>query len=461
MTESTPPGEVEQLKAENERLRAAVDEEGRKYRRGRRLRRYTAAVLAFLSALLLVLGVVTGWSSRTALDTDRFVSRVGPIIDQPAVKTAVSTEISDQLIAVLDLQDRIKPVLPPNLQFVAGPIAAGAEDVVRNQVTKVVESPQFRTVWYAALRLAHEATIKVLTGSAANVQVVNGKLVINLIGVVNLVLQNLDEVLPSLFGTAVSLQIPDNLPVDQIRALVEKYLGVTLPPNFAEIPVMDASSLEAARTGYHIINLSVVLVLVLTLVAFVLALVASTDRRRTLLQFGLWLTGITTAVFFVLRGLTNSTLDTISDPVLRPAAVAGVHELFSSLRGFAILLFWVGILLALAMYLIGPGSFPVWLRRETVRGWHWLVDRGRYVASHEGYAGWVQEHLDPLRIGGGVVAALLLLFLQSWTALIVIGVLLVLYEVAVTLWARSAPAAIQGEEAPESVVEAAQHSDVP
>jgi hypothetical protein len=103
----------------------------------------------------------------------------------------------------------------------------------------------------------------------------------------------------------------------------------------------------------------------------------------------------------------------------------------------------------------------VWLRRETARGWHWLRDRGRYVATHEGYAGWVEEHLDALRIGGGVLAALLLIFLQSWTALIVIAVLLVLYEVAVTLWARSAPAAIQGEDAPESVVEASEHSDVP
>ena len=266
MTEATPD-EVEQLKAENERLRAAVDEEGRKQRRGRRLRRYTAAVLAFLSAFLLVLGVITGWSSRTALDTDKFVSRVGPIIDQPAVRTAISTEITDQLNQVLDLQNRIKTVLPPNLQFVAGPIASGAQGVISDQVTKVVNGPRFREVWYQALRLAHEATIKLLTGSNANVQVVNGKLVINLIGVVNLVLQNLDEVLPSVFGSAISLQIPDNLPVDQIRALVEKYLGVTLPPNFAQIPVMDASSLEAAQTGYHIINTSVILVLVLTLLA--------------------------------------------------------------------------------------------------------------------------------------------------------------------------------------------------
>jgi hypothetical protein len=262
------------------------------------------------------------------------------------------------------------------------------------------------------------------------------------------------------FGTAVSLQVPDNLPVDQIRSLVEKYLGVTLPPSFAEIPVMDASSLESAQTGYHIINLSVILVLVLTLVAFVLALLASTDRRRTLLQFGLWLAGITAVVFFALRALTNGTLATIKDPVLRPAATEGVHELFSSLRGFAILLFWIGLVLAVVMYLVGPGRYARWLRTTVARGWHWLVGKTRYVATHEGYAGWVAEHVDPLRIGGGIVAAVLLIFLSSWTALIVIGVLLVLYEVGVTIWARSAPGGRDYQEV-EPLVGSGSERDVP
>jgi hypothetical protein len=39
-----------------------------------------------------------------------------------------------------------------------------------------------------------------------------------------------------------------------------------------------------------------------------------------------------------------------------------------------------------------------------------------------------REHLDPLRIGGAVVAGVLLLFFSSWSGLFVIAVLLGLYE---------------------------------
>ena len=99
------------------------------------------------------------------------------------------------------------------------------------------------------------------------------------------------------------------------------------------------------------------------------------------------------------------------------------------------------------MYLAGPGRFPTALRRWVVTGAGWTRDRVRAIAADEGYAAWVARWLDPLRIGGVVVAAVLLLWLSSWTALFVVGVLLVLYEVGVTLYARSTPAAVAEEEA--------------
>src|SRR5205823_6072106 len=124
---------------------------------------------------------------------------------------------------------------------------------------------RFRTAFYTALRVSHQQVIRLLSGSRQNVQIVDGKVVVDLIGIVNLVLQNLSSQLPTVFGNAVSLQVPDNLPLDRVRALVQQYLGVSLPADFAAVPVMDASSLEAARTGYTVINLSILLLVVVTL----------------------------------------------------------------------------------------------------------------------------------------------------------------------------------------------------
>jgi hypothetical protein len=321
------------------------------------------------------------------------------------------------------------------------------DDVVRKQVTKFVDSPLFTRVWLAALRLSHQAVVKTLTENSNSVQVVNGKVIVDLIPVVQQVLANLQSQLPTIFGTAVSLQIPDNLPVAQIRSLVQQFLGVQLPPSFAEIPIMNASDLESARTGVRVINLSVILVLLGALLALVLALLASVNRRRTLLQIGLWTAIITATVFFTLRTITDQAIAQVGDATLRPAVTAGVRELFSSLRGWAAILFWTGLLLALVLYLAGPGRFPRALRGRTAAAWGWSSARVRAVAADEGIASWVARNLDPLRIGGVVLAALLLVWLSSWTALVIIGVLLVLYEVGVTLYARSTPLAAAEAEA--------------
>lgn len=431
--------EVERLRLENERLKAEVAEAHAPGVPRRRLRRWTAAGLAFLTALLLVLTVVAGWTSRTALDTDKFVARVGPVIDQPEVRAAVSTELTNELVTALSLQTRLQPLLPDKLTFLAGPIAAGAEQLVGRAVTRVVNGPAFHKVWYAALTLSHQQVVRALTGSNASVQIINGEVVVDLTQVVTLVLQNLSAQLPTIFGTAVSLQIPDNLPIDQVRSLLSTYLGVQLPDSFARIPVLDATALEQARTGVKVINLSVVLLVVLTVLALILAILASVNRRRTLLQVGLWSVVLTALVFFAARAVTASAIASIHDDVLRPAIQVAVRELFSSLRGLAALIFWVGLVLAVVMYLAGPGRFPVWLRAKVGVGVGWTTTRVREIGASEGYASWTARHLDALRVGGAVVAALLLLWLSSWTALLVIAIVLALYEVGVTLYARSTP----------------------
>jgi hypothetical protein len=51
--------------------------------------------------------------------------------------------------------------------------------------------------------------------------------------------------------------------------------------------------------------------------------------------------------------------------------------------------------------------------------------------------GWIAAHVDTLRVGGVVVAAVLGLLLSSWTSLLVIAVVLTAYEVLVTVVGRS------------------------
>lgn len=432
--------EAQRLAAENARLRAELAAATPTASR-RRVRRTIAAFLAGLTAVLLVVGVVANWTSQTALNTDKFVARVGPVAEDPTVRAALATELGDQLVNVLDLPTRVGNVLPDNLRVLAGPISSGMETVVRRSVTKLVDSEQFIQLWYAALRLAHTQVVTVLTGSNEPVQVVNGRVVVNLLGVVGQVLNQLEQDVPAIFGSAVLSQIPDNLPLDQVRPLVSRLLGIDLPKTFALVPVIDQSSLETARQGIRIVNLSVILVLLGALLSFVLALVTSVNRRRTLVQIGLATAVLTAVVFFAARALTSAAIANVGDVTLRPVVQAASRELFSSLRGLGALLFWVSLALALVAYLVGPGRAPRAVRGWAATGYRWSSEQVQAVAANEGYASWVARNMDPLRIGGVAVAAVLLLILSSWTALVVIGILLVLYEVGVTLYARSTPAA--------------------
>ena len=397
--------------------------------RKRRLRSVGAAVLAGLTAILLVVSVVASWTSGTALNTENFVNRISPVIDEPAVRTAVATELGNELVAVLHVQDRLSPVLPSNLQFLSAALATGVERVVREQVTKVVDSNAFHNIWVAALSLSHQQVVRTLTGSGAPRQVYNGKIYVNLVGVVVQVVQNLQNQLPTIFGTALAQRIPDTLTADALRALLSKALGVDLAATFASVPILDANALDQARKGIKVINLAVVLVIALALVAFAAAVWLSQRRRRTVVQIGLLTAGLTGVLFFAVRGLTRSAISGISNDTLRPAAASATRVVLSSLRHQAIALFVVALVLALVAYVVGSSRSATALRGQAVRGW----------TAHNELA---TTNLDALRIGAAVVAAVVLLLWTSWTALLVVAVLLAAYEIGVTLLARRAGVAV-------------------
>ena len=238
-------------------------------------------------------------------------------------------------------------------------------------------------------------------------------------------MQNLQNQLPTIFGTALAQYIPDNLTADALRLLLSKALGVDLAATFASVPILDATALDQARKGIKVINLAVVLVIALALLAFAAAVWLRARRRRTLVQIGPLTAGLTGVLFFVVRGLTRSAVSGISDDTLRPAAASTTRVLLSSLRQEAIALFVVALVLALVAYVVGSSRSATALRGQAARG---------STAHNE----LVTTNPDALRIGAAVVAAIVLLLWTSWWALLIVAVLLAAYEIAVTVIARQA-----------------------
>jgi hypothetical protein len=142
----------------------------------------------------------------------------------------------------------------------------------------------------------------------------------------------------------------------------------------------------------------------------------------------------------ILRAVRSQLLEQVPSELYRDGIGAAVTIVFAQLRTRGIQLIWIGAILAVLMYLIGPGRGPTWLRRHAAIGARALGrgarTGGRAVATHG--PGWTARYLDVLRVGGIAVAVVLALILSSWTSLLVVAVVLAAYELLVTLVGRSA-----------------------
>ncbi|HSR24704.1 MAG TPA: hypothetical protein VLW53_14210, partial [Candidatus Eisenbacteria bacterium] len=217
------------------------------------------------------------------------------------------------------------------------------------------------------------------------------------------------------------------------------------------ITIYKGKELKAAQDAVVAFKKGVLALVIGSFVLLALALAVSPQRRRTTLQLGVWLAIFTVALTTVLRGVRDQVLGKVPAGVYRDGASSAMHIVFTTLRQRGTQLIWLGIIIALVAYLVGPGRGAVAVRSWTARGARAVAGATRRAAGAtvaEG-PGFARAHLDALRIGGVVVAALIVLLSLSWTGLLVVAIVLAAYEVLVTLVAGSAPApAVAGGEVP-------------
>src|SRR5205085_5544292 len=175
--------------------------------------------------------------------------------------------------------------LPPKVAFIAGPITNAVHGFVQDQVQTIIQSPQFTAFWRTAVLFSSTQAVDVLRGHTGTVSVQNGTVTLNLIPVVNNALKEVQARASELLGRSVTLPtITAGMVPAEARAKLEQALGITLPPNFAQIVIFRSSSLEAAQTAVRIFDRSVWALAILSLIFILLALVLSDRKRRTVLQ---------------------------------------------------------------------------------------------------------------------------------------------------------------------------------
>jgi hypothetical protein len=439
---AAPQGESpEEIKAELERVTAERDEleakvEKLKEPKRHRLRRIFAPILVALAVLVFTVTVPAAWGARTVLNTDRYVATVEPLAEDPAVQQAIATRLTDAVFSTLDVQGVISNALAAigeRATLLAGPLTNALRGFVQDQVLKVVQSDAFETFWVAANRFVHTQVLAVLRGETDTVSVVEGKVLLNLVPLVNLALASIERVSSDLVGGAVTLPTirPGELASTAIPKL-EQALGVDLPDNYAQIPVYDSNDLEALQKALYVSERILILLLILIPILVAAALWVSTRRRRTLIQLA---AGAAIGLVIV-RRVAIISRDNLFENVSaqrHPAVRVLTDTLMDSLFRYTGILLAIVLLTLVIALITGPYPWAVSLRA-------WVGDLGRGVAGslrgervdETGRAAWLRQHRDGLMLGGGVVALVCLFLLDlSFLGFAILTIVLVLYELAV------------------------------
>ena len=441
--------ELERVKAERDDLAHQVEAlESETPPKRHRTRRILAAVLVVLTVLVFTVTVPAAWGARTVLNTDRYVATVAPLADDPAVQESIARKVTAQVFEALNVEGVISEALASigdRATVLAGPLTTALRGFVQEQVLRVVQSDAFDTFWTEANRFVHTQVVEILKGNEEQVSVVEGKVLLNLVPLINLALVQIQGVAGDLIGRDVTLpQIDPDTPRSEAVNRIEQALGVNLPDDYGSIEVYDAGSLAALQQALYTFQRLLILLLILIPVLVAVTLLVSTRRRRTLIQLAVGgAIGLVLVRRLAIVGRDDlfASVDTQDFPSVRVLT----NELMDSLFRYTGILLAIVLLTLLIALVTGPYPWAVAFRR-------WVGELGRSVGAaiggkplpETGRLKWIRDHRDGLMLAGGVLAVALFLFVDlTLVAFVIVGVLLVLYELA--LWRLAPEPADAGE----------------
>jgi len=294
-------------------------------------------VVLVLAGLLLLISAFAIWVNRVALNTQVFGDTSTELIEDDAIRQAVSTRVVDELFESVDVQAELEKQLPPDFQKLSGPAAAGLREAAYRVVDRALEQPRLQRLWELSIEQSHRTLVAVLKGDEGTVSTSGGVVTLDLEPIA---LEAADRI-----GLPASVQ-------NEIRARV------------GTIEILRSNELDTAQNAFQLMKTLAWFLPILTLLLFALAVWIARDRRRAVRKIGItvFLVGVVglLAVNVVGNYLVNSL---VADTDNRTAADNAWSILTQLLRSSFWWMLAIGVLFVIASWLAAPGPRAMAARR--------------------------------------------------------------------------------------------------
>jgi hypothetical protein len=297
-----------------------------------RVRRIGVASLLVAGTLLWTGFGVAVWAKRQALDTDQWVQTSAELLEDESVRTALGLFIVDRLYQSAAVENRLEAALPPRLDRLAGPAAAGLKEIARRNAPRLLGSDVALRAWKEANEAAHAGLLAIVEGRVASGDV------------------SLD--LGSLFAEVAA---GVGLPADAVDRL---------PPEIAQLQIASGDQLETAQDMLDLFEALVWVLLALAIAAFAAAVALSDDRRQALVKVGTCLVFAAIAVVAVRRLAGDAVVDALAEAPNAQAAADDTWAIATSLLVDAAQgSFVLGLFIVTGAWLAGSGRRATAVRR--------------------------------------------------------------------------------------------------
>jgi hypothetical protein len=292
-----------------------------------------------LAAVLSVIGIFAVWANRQLLDTSYWTETNTALLENHAIQEQLSSYLTDQLYANVDVAGEIRSGLPSELKPLAGPAAGGLRSLVEKGIVIALQRPRVQQLWKTANEVTHQQFVNLIENKGKAIRTPGGGAVIL-------------DLRPIVSNLATRLGAP--------ASTAEK-----IPANVAEIKIISSKSLETAQAGVRVLRGLALILPILVLLLFAGAIGLARGRRsRTLLNVGLVCVGAGLVALVARTLIGNQVVDTLATTeAIRPAASAAWSISTSVLVDVADALIFIGVLVVFAGLLGGRSRWASTVRR--------------------------------------------------------------------------------------------------